>query len=206
MLEHVTTTSDGYRIPLIVAVGNHEVNGKMNENPALDMQIRAPGYFSFFNQAEGRSYFLRRLGQNTILWALDSGHLADHAGPQSDWLKSTFEQYKDVKNKYAIYHVPLYPSVRDFQTELSERGRAAWEALFGQYGLTIAFENHDHAMKITKRLLNGQIVNQGGVLYLGDGDWGRPPRTVAQDRPYIEKSESRNHVWWCVAHKCEPRY
>jgi hypothetical protein len=44
--------------------------------------------------------------------------------------------------------------------------------LFDKYRVPVVLEHHDHTFKRTKPLLDG-MPHENGVLYLGDGSWGR---------------------------------
>ncbi len=178
----------GDLIPLIGIVGNHEVN--MKPGP---YEVRSPFFMGFCAQG-GSPYFTRTLGANLVLFALDSGHLVRHDGPQTEWLAAQLENFKNKIWKIAVYHVPLYPSHRPFDGGLSVAGRTYWLPLFDQYKLDIAFENHDHTFKRSKPLRNN-AVQADGTIYLGDGCFGVPPRTVEPERWYLEKAESRQHFW-----------
>jgi hypothetical protein len=50
--------------------------------------------------------------------------------------------------------------------------RKCWVPLFEKYRVPVVLEHHDHTFKRTKPLLNG-MGDSNGVLYLGDGSWGR---------------------------------
>ncbi len=184
-------TPQGFTIPVALAIGNHEVSSRY-DGKAED----APFYFGFFAQSGKRSYFRRQFGPNMVVYFLDSGHIASHQS-QTAWLESQLKADGDIPNRFAIYHVPLYPSHRDYAGQKSELGRLHWEPLFSRYELTAAFENHDHTFKRSKKLLNGEVAPNGrGVLYLGDGCWGRNPRTLPiQKRWYLDKTSSTMHFW-----------
>lgn len=186
--EREMITPEGYTVPMVLAVGNHDVAGR---EPAG--RKGAPFYFGFFRQ-DDNSYFLRRFGPDIVMYVLDTSHVSAHEGPQLAWMARAMEATAGVKHRFALYHVPCYPSHRGYNESLSVLGRQHWVPLFDRYKLTAAFENHDHALKRTKRLRNHK-VDQQGTLYLGDGCWGRPPRRVHPDRWYLEKAESKPHVW-----------
>ena len=98
-------------------------------------------------------------------------------------------------HRFAVYHVPLYPTVRAFEGAGSVAGRNAWLPIFDKHHLTTAFEHHDHAFTRTKLLRNNQVDPQG-TLYLGDGCWGQGARAVGNVRKwYEEKSASLQHFW-----------
>ncbi len=182
---------DGRMIPMFVAIGNHEVNDWDSSDPA----VRAPFYFGYFGGQAPQTYFDRQFGSNLVFIALDSGHIAPHDGDQAAWLRETLAKHAAVPFKFAVYHVPLYPSHRSYNGESSERGRTSWAPLFDEFHLTAAFENHDHTLKRTK-LIDNNAVSDRGVLYLGDGSWGVLPRSVDRERRWYEAfAAGKNHVW-----------
>ncbi len=207
-LEHVTealVTPDGHTVPLVLAIGNHEVNvgrdGGVSESASAEQ--KAPFYFALFAQdqggggqgtAGGATYFRRGLGSVGVLYVLDSGHLVSHE-EQGVWLAERMEADAGLPNRLALYHVPLYPAHRSYED--SAGGRAAWEEVFHRGGLTVAFENHDHVFKRSHPIRLGEVVEEGeGVLYLGDGCMGQDARTVdVEERWYIARSASEPHFW-----------
>ena len=183
-------TPKGYTIPIALAIGNHEVQGGYRGSPD-----KAPFYFGFLAQSGNRSYFRRQFGPQIVVYFLDSGHIAEHGGKQAKWLEAHLKEDQSIPYRFAIYHVPLYHSYRPFDNEWSQAGRTHWGPLFDKYGLTTAFENHDHMFKRSKLLRDGQESDKG-VLYLGDGAWGKGPRTLdLTPRPYLEKAGATLHFW-----------
>lgn len=186
--EEAMVTPSGYTVPLIAAIGNHESNGDFD-----DPDLAAPFYFGYFPQG-GSSSFTRALGPHAVLIALDSGHIQDWE-TQVSWLREVLTDNIDTPFRFATYHVPLYPSHRDFNDGRSVAGRTHWLPLFDEFGLDIAFEHHDHTYKRTKRLRGG-AEDPGGTLYLGDGCMGMPARTVNNlGAPYLERAAPKRHFW-----------
>ncbi|RME03410.1 MAG: hypothetical protein D6805_06660 [Planctomycetota bacterium] len=184
-------TTEGCLIPVIVAIGNHEVRKYFY----LISSGRAPFYFGYFYQSpQGRSYFVRVFGESGVLFILDSGHIFSHNGVQLEWMRRTMEKYAHFPHRFAVYHVPLYPSHRGFYRRSSRRGRKYWLPLFDRFHLHACFEHHDHTLKRTKLLRGNRVVRRGGTLYLGDGSWGRGGRS-AKKRWYLSTSMSRRHFW-----------
>ena len=185
-------TPEGYAIPFVAAIGNHEVRGGY----AGSIED-APFYFSFLGQhPESRSYFAHRFGANLVVLTLDTGHVAAHEGPQTQWLEEMLERFKDVPFRAAQYHVPLYPSTRSYDDRWAMLGRKHWLPLFDRYELTVAFENHEHTFKRSHLLRNNEVVAKGGTLYLGDGAWGREQRPVTKGgRWYLNKAAQMMHFW-----------
>lgn len=186
-------TSEGHMIPILAGIGNHETN-RLETDIA---SIKAPFFTAFFglSQADGKTYFMRRFGKHLAFLVLDTGHIAPHAGEQAAWLAETLAANQNVPYRFAMYHVPLYPSHRPFEGEGSRLGRVHWEPYFNAFGLTTAFENHDHTLKRSVLLKNGQ-PSADGILYLGDGSFGIGARTVDNEiRPYLEYQQGVSHIW-----------
>ncbi|MFQ5962502.1 MAG: metallophosphoesterase family protein, partial [Candidatus Methylomirabilales bacterium] len=179
-------TSDGRLIPLVVAIGNHEVRGQFGQTPD-----QAPYFYKLFALPDKRSYRVLDFGRYMSLVLLDSGHTHAIDGEQTDWLRRTLADRQELPHLFAIYHVPAYPSVRNFDNGVSAKIREHWVPLFEQFGVDVAFEHHDHVYKRTHGIRAGK-VDPRGVLYLGDGAWGamlRRPR----DRWYLAKTASKRH-------------
>ncbi len=188
--EKYMKTSEGCLIPIIAAIGNHEVNDKEPPSPPEE---RAPFYFGYFAQG-GKTYFARNFNPYLTLIALDSGHIIPIA-EQTEWLRSSLQSAKDMPFIIPFYHVPLYPSHRSFDSGESTEERKYWLPLFDEYEIPVSFEHHDHTFKRTKPLRNGQ-VSENGTIYLGDGSFGVNPRSIENfSLGYLEKGETRRHFW-----------
>ncbi|MCG3197539.1 MAG: hypothetical protein GHCLOJNM_02025 [bacterium] len=183
-------TSDGRMVPIVAAIGNHEIN----ELPSSDPFVRAPFFTGFFWQQHEGTFFSRRFGECFSLIVLDTGHLVPHH-QQVPWLEEELRKSQDLPVRLAVYHMPLYPSSRSFEDLGSVEGRRVWAPLFEKYRLTTAFENHDHCFKRSK-LLKSEAIDPEGVLYLGNGCFGVEPREVGQTRRwYEEKALAQPHFW-----------
>jgi hypothetical protein len=179
-------TSDGRLIPLLVAIGNHEVQGQFQQTPE-----KAPYFYSLFAMPGQRGYNVLDFGRYMSLILLDSGHTHPIAGTQTDWLSRTLADRLGVPHVFAVYHVPAYPSVRAFNYWVSAKVRKHWVPVFEESGLDVAFEHHDHVYKRTHPIRAGK-VDPRGVLYLGDGAWGVLSRTPREDW-YLAKTAGTRH-------------
>lgn len=185
-------TPEGFTVPMVLAIGNHEVNGFGKPEFAEYWY----GYFAQTNResSEDASYFARRFGKDVLMLALDTGHVTPHAG-QADWIREKLSGASDLPLTYALYHVPFYPSHRDFTGIGSAMGRRIWGPIFDEFALDVAFENHDHTYKRTHRIRGGQIDPEG-TLYLGDGCFGKGARKVADTLPwFLVRQGSIQHFW-----------
>jgi hypothetical protein len=127
------------------------------------------------------------------LFLLDSGHANPIGGQQTKWLSHALEERQHILHRFAIYHVPAYPSVRSFKTKQSIDIRNFWIPLFEKKGIQVAFEHHDHAYKRTHPLLKN-CINAQGIVYLGDGGWGVETPRILRIKPfYLAKFASIRH-------------
>ncbi len=168
---------DGRLIPLIACIGNHEVDGGFDKQ-----RVKAPFFNALFDGLyPDANYATLDFGDYLSLVLLDSGHTEPIGGEQTSWLESTLKARVDHPHVFAVTHVPAYPSFRVTPaTQPSEQpkagagvgNRAFWVPLFDKYRVPVVLEHHDHTFKRTRKLLDG-MVNDNGVLYLGDGSWGK---------------------------------
>lgn len=183
-------TPNGYLIPIIPAIGNHEVQGGKDGTPH-----QAQFFFALFPFPGLRGYNALDFCDYMTLIVLDSGHTNPIHGLQTEWLKSTLKDRRDFPHKFAVYHIPAYPSFKKYYAKSSWTIRQHWVPLFEQYGLTVAFENNDHAYKRTRPILRGK-VSPRGIVYMGDGAWAvgniRKPKTP-KNAWYIAKSAAAHY-------------
>jgi hypothetical protein len=96
-------------------------------------------------------------------------------------------------------HVPAYPSYRAAQNSNGKPGagedqRRFWSPLFEKFNVDVVLEHHDHTFKRTHPLTDGH-VDKNGVIYLGDGSWGRlRAQQKGEDRPYIAAVSEAYHM------------
>ncbi len=100
---------------------------------------------------------------------------------------------------FVVNHVPAYPSFRsmagkDGKAGTGEGNRKHWVPLFEKYRVPVVLEHHDHTFKRTKPLLDG-LAHDNGVLYLGDGSWGRLRSPQKPERlPYLAVASRDYHL------------
>jgi hypothetical protein len=164
---------DGRLIPMLACLGNHEVDGGYGKT-----RDKAPFFFALFDGLfSDTSYNTLDFGDYLSLVLLDTGHISAIDGDQTAWLEKVLRDRKDHPNVIPVGHVPAYPSYRNLLASSSgdgtgKKNRECWVPLFDKYRVPVVLEHHDHTFKRTKPLLDG-MENKNGVLYLGDGSWGR---------------------------------
>lgn len=181
-------TSAGHLIPTVAAIGNHDLIGQFDQTPA-----QAAIFSTLFPMPGKQIYNVLDFDSYLSILILDSGHANPIKGRQADWLKSMLEERRHIPHRFALYHVPAYPSCRHFDNKYCAAIRQFWVPIFEQEGLSAAFEHHDHAYKRTYPLLNGKVHPQG-IVYIGDGGWGvEKPRRLKRKRFYLAKFASTRH-------------
>lgn len=180
---------DGSMVPMVVAIGNHELNSSGSSDPA----VVAPFYTAFFAQG-GKSYFVRDIAPYARIVVLDSNYLSPEE-EQAPHLREALESGNDKAFLLADYHVALFPTYNSYDQDHPTLGRKLWMPIFDEFHLSAAFEHHDHAFKRTKPIRGGEVA-EGGTVYLGDGGMGEPAREIKNAGAwYLDKAEQRSHFW-----------
>jgi acid phosphatase type 7 len=187
---------DGNLIPMIPCIGNHEVDGGYNKP-----RSKAPFFYALFDGLFPETgYNTLDFGEYLSLVLLDTGHTSKIGGEQADWLETTLKARKDHPNVMVVNHVPAYPSFRSAtSTDKEKKGtgednRHYWVPLFEKYRVPVVLEHHDHTFKRTKPLIDSRADNNG-VLYLGDGSWGRLRAAKSPEKlSYLATSGTEYHL------------
>jgi hypothetical protein len=189
------TDSRGRLIPLVVCVGNHEVKGGYGKT-----RKEAPFFFALFDGLYAdTSYTALDFGDYLSLLLLDTGHVAKIEGDQTDWLDKALKNRAERPHVIAVQHVPCYPSFRAADGVGGKAGtgdlqRKHWVPLYEKHSVDLVLEHHDHTFKRTHPLLNG-LKDKRGVLYLGDGSWGKLRSAAkAESRSYIATASTTYHL------------
>ena len=185
----------GRLIPMITLIGNHEVDGGYKTQ-----RKDAPQYLSLFDGFfSEKTYDVLDIGDYFSLVLLDTDHIAPIAGEQTEWLSKTLSERQERPHLIVANHVPAYPSYRppvgvNGKIGTGEEQRIHWSPLFERYNVDLVLEHHDHTFKRTHPLTNG-LKDKNGVLYLGDGSWGklRIPKTP-EERPYLATVSAAYHM------------
>ncbi len=176
-------TEEGRIIPLVAAVGNHEILSKSKGGGSLFLQL--------FPYLENGSYGTLDVVGSAFFLLLDTDHLHPIEGEQSAWLKKMLAEKKEYPYKFAVYHIAAYPSIYNYKDEIPALIRTHWCPLFEESNLKAAFENHNHAFKRTFPI-KAEKIDPAGVVYIGDGSWSAAPRDKKDSRWYLEKREKCN--------------
>jgi hypothetical protein len=186
-------------IPIVAAIGNHEVKGGYGGKAPDD----APYYYRLFVEPRERAYFTIDVGTYLSLVVLDSGHTNPVAGEQTKWLADALPERAGQTFLFACYHYPAYGTAKASRDNLPiDAPRAVtirenWIPLFERFGVTAVFENDHHNFKRTVPIRKHKRDDANGILYLGDGAWGVRTRDVPRPGTawWLAKAEPRNHLW-----------
>jgi hypothetical protein len=190
---------DGRLIPLVACIGNHEVDGGYDKP-----RSKAPFFYALFDGLyRETSYATLDFGDYLSLVLLDSGHNSPIGGEQADWLDNALADRADRPHVLCVNHVPAYPSYRKMDPEAAKAGehpkdgtgvanRKYWTPLFDRHRVPVVLEHHDHTFKRTKPLLDG-MPDPNGVLYLGDGSWGKLRSPQSPEKLSILANASRDY-------------
>jgi acid phosphatase type 7 len=187
--------ANGRLIPMLACIGNHEVNGGFEKT-----RKQAPFFYAMFDGLfDHAGYAKLDFGDYLSLVLLDTNHTTPIEGAQTDWLANTLKEREECPTVFVFNHVPAYPSFRPYDFDGLEGGtspkmRKHWCPIYERYNVDAVFEHHDHTFKRTHPMLDGR-VNERGIVYLGDGSWGklRPPKTPKQ-RPYLAVTDQNYHL------------
>lgn len=131
-----------------------------------------------------------RIAGHSSVVALDSSIIETHQ-EQVPYLEQVWSNpvYANRKSKFALYHVPLYPSKRDIEFPYTAAGRQHWEPIFKKYNLTVGLENHDHLLKRTKPM--------DGIVYIGDGALGKLIKNHSNELKDLQEAKlERLKITW----------
>jgi hypothetical protein len=184
--------SQGRLIPLVACIGNHEVRGGYDGR-----REDAPFFLALFDGLYvEQTYAALDFGDYLSLVLLDTGHVAPIQGEQTDWLDRTLRARAERPHVIVVNHVPAYPSYRPYQgdTGTGAGNRTHWVPLFQRHNVDVVLEHHDHTFKRTHPLRDG-LADRDGIVYLGDGSWGklRAPRDPER-RPYLATASQDYHL------------
>ena len=132
-LHETLTYPDGRLLPMVAAIGNHEVRGgyffshATYENSDEWRERAAPYFYQLFAFPGHPGYNVLDFGNYLSLIILDSDHSHPIEGGQTEWLENVLlERAGGKRHLMPVYHVPAWPSHRPFDGRVSVRVRENW--------------------------------------------------------------------------------
>ena len=195
----MTISEDGRCTPLIATQGNHELiwTNFPEGNDVIDKLFDYPNDDHYFAMNFGGSLFR--------IYSLDSEYpTSSNYGDQTDWFEDDLAQnYDDATWLIAQFHSPVRPH-NEAKMEGSKQ-YDEWVPFFDQYNFAFVHENDAHLCKRTWpiRISNGEGSEEGfirddynGTVYVGEGGWGAPLRTVDDNKVWTRNSIRMNQFKW----------
>jgi len=111
---------------------------------------------------------------------------ASAEGNQRAFLKDALSRLerKKVKWRFAAYHRPAYPAVKQ-----PGAAKVSWVPLFEEFNLDLVLESDGHCIKRTVPI-RGEEEADDGVVYLGEGGYGAPQYKVKPARWYLQGDDA----------------
>ncbi len=198
-------TPEGRVPPVVVGMGNHEIRrayhrGRINSHE--DRERLAPFFYALFAFPGDPGYGVLDFGNYMSIVMGDSDHSNPIEREQAVWMKETLSERSHVPHLIPVYHVPAYPSVRNFNDRVGRLVREHWVPLFEENGIRLVLEHHDHTYKRTVPIFEGAEDAERGVIYVGDGSWGVRTRGVhnVENTWYLEQAQSIRHALIITLH------
>ena len=177
------------RVALFPVLGNHEQDARYYYDY---MALPPPEYFYEF-----------RFG-NAHFFLLDSNRRVDPESEQYKWLEKQMKA-SDARWKFVCYHHPAYSSDDDygaFWKGPPAHGVSRMRAmvpLFDRYGVDIVWNGHVHSYERTWPMKAGEVVEEGGTIYMVTGGGGGGLEVAGPARPSFQNNIRRGHHWCYIA-------
>ena len=196
--------SNGLIIPFMPGFGNHEADSGWSGSLYRD-KAYLPMLFSFPNQddypRENEGYGYIQFGDYFTLILLDSYHTND-IEPQTAWLETMKAEFSNTTHIIPVYHSAVFPSRKPFNVSYKNDIRHQWLPIFQELGVRVVMESCDHTYKKTFPIWFDQdnpdgFIHEDGMIFLGDGGWGAPLRTVLlENEGQFDKDHLSEVHWW----------
>ena len=178
----LTVSTDGRMYPMSFTQGNHEDNQDMYNLFDIPME----------------EYYVLNINNGLLrLYLLNSELNACSNTQQLNWLTNDLQSHTNTANdpiwKFVQYHIPTFAMGNSYG--LVNDQMSCWVNLFEQYKVRLATESHTHITKWTYPCIANSSdsdfqLDTNGIVYIGEGQWGAPHRTLdftgANQKPYIK--------------------
>ncbi len=190
----LTTGTDGRIIPIVPTRGNHEKTNKVMVD-IFDVPCKRAYYSTQF----GGSLF-NVVVLNSEIWK---------GGAQTWFLNSELKEHADFNWQMPMYHRPMRPHV-SHKNEMQTQYRN-FVPVFEKYkNVRLALECDSHTCKSTWPILKSKdkLADEGfvrddkkGIVYIGEGCWGAPPRAADDLKSWTRDAEMNDSFKWIFVSK-----
>jgi hypothetical protein len=163
--ESIMVDSNGFTIPIVPAIGNHEGN--------------AINYYDQFALPNNEQWY--SLDYGDLLHMIILSTETTVTGTQQSWLQSNLASSTSYMWKLALFHQPPYCAGSTHYSNIDVRN--AWCPSFDQYHVQITVAGHNHNYERSLPVYNGAIVPSysSGTMYVTSGSFGAPLRASGTD-------------------------
>jgi len=164
-VENILKTPEGFCIPMIPCIGNHDVTG-----PAPVSNYDYTSWYERFELPRNEQWYSLDWGPDIHIIILNSEQSTNIE--QTTWLADDLSAHKDTLWKIVMFHRNVVPS----NLYAPDWGALNyWVPLFDQYHVDIVFQGHCHYYTRSKPLLDATTPVEGydnGTIYVITAGWG----------------------------------
>lgn len=184
-----TVGEDGRITPIVPTRGNHE-----KTNQVMVSIFDVPCKRVYYSTQFGGSLF-NVVVLNSEIWK---------GGAQTWFLNSELKEHKDFNWQLPMYHRPMRPHV-SHKKEMQTQYRT-FVPVFERYNnVRLVLECDSHTCKSTWPILKSKdkLADEGfvrddekGIVYVGEGCWGAPPRAADDLKSWTRDAEMNDSFKW----------
>ena len=173
------------RVPMYPVLGNHERNAHWYYDY---MNLPAPEYYYTFHYGPAQFFMI------------DSNKKCGPGSEQYKWLQTELKK-STAQWKMIVHHHPVYSSDANDYGDLWKQNRStrgdpnvrAMSKLYDRYGVDVVFNGHIHSYERTWQMLDGKVVQRGGIQYFVTGGGGGSLEEAGPSRPKFQNTVKHGH-------------
>ena len=170
----------GNLIPIVPAIGNHEVYYPQPQN--YDPATQATNYYAQFKLPGNERWYSLDYGPDLHVVVLDSEILSrsDAWMEQLSWLENDLAAHASARWKIVMLHRPAYSMGRHGGSAMIQQDLVP---LFDKYRVDLVVAGHDHGYQRSHPLRGGARARYPtwGTIYLVSAGWGAPLYDVGEN-------------------------
>lgn len=192
--EEYWVTEDNRMIPMVPAIGNHEVLTEAFPLAGVEYgKENAPFYYEQFALPGNERWYSLDFGPDLHVVVLDSEVPVDELPTQASWLESDLAA-TDAEWIVVAFHKPAYSSGSHGSNEDIQEH---WVPIFEDYGVDFVFAGHDHIYERSYPIKDGARASstEEGVTHVVNGAWGAPTYPIEATNWWTAKAVDMHHCF-----------